>query len=75
MLNEECSAILLNKLLPKLKDSGSFSISCIIGNLKFDNVLCDLGASINLMPLSIFRALGLGDRRKLLSYLKWRIDR
>jgi len=30
MLNEECSAILLNKVLPKLKDSGSFSIPCII---------------------------------------------
>ena len=51
MLNKECSAILLNKLPPKLKDSGSFSIPCIIGNLKFDNVLYDLGASINLMPL------------------------
>ena len=38
MLNEECSAILLNKLPPKLKDSGSFFIPCIIGNLKFDTI-------------------------------------
>jgi len=30
-------------------------------NLKFDNVLCNLDASINLMPPSIFRALGLGE--------------
>jgi len=59
MLNEECSTILLNKLPPKLKDPGSFPIPYIIGNLKFDNVLCDLGASINLMPLCIFRVLGL----------------
>ena len=52
-LNEECSAILHNKLPPKLEDPGSFSIPCIIENFKFDNVLCDLGASINLMPLSL----------------------
>ena len=39
MLSEECSAILQNKLPPKLKDPGSFSITCIIGNLKFHNVL------------------------------------
>jgi len=64
MLNEECSAILLNKLPPKLKDPGSFSIPCIIENLKFDNVLCDLGTSISLMPLSIFRALGLGEPKQ-----------
>ena len=63
MLNEECSAILLNKLPPKLKDPRSFFIPCIIGNLKFDNVLCDLGASI-LMSLSIFRALGLGEPKQ-----------
>ena len=52
-LNEECSAILLNKLPQKLKDPGSFTISCTIGSINFDNALCDLGASINLMPLSI----------------------
>ena len=74
MLNEECNTILLNKLPPKLKDPRSFFIPCIIGNLKFDNVLCDLGASI-LMSLSIFRALGLENRRRLLSYSNWQIDR
>ena len=63
-LNKECNAILYNKLPPKLEDPGSFSIPCIIGNLKFDNILCDLGASINLMPLSIFRALGLGELKQ-----------
>ena len=60
-LNEECSAILQNKLPQKLKDPGSFTIPCIIGDCSFDKVLCDLGASINLMPFSIFRKLGLGE--------------
>ncbi|GLU07084.1 hypothetical protein SLE2022_240580 [Rubroshorea leprosula] len=60
-LTEECSAILQNKLPPKLKDPGSFTIPCTIGNCHFDKVLCDLGASINLMPFSIFRKLGLGE--------------
>lgn len=61
MLTEECSAILQRKLPPKLKDPGSFTIPCTIGDVKFNKVLCDLGASINLMPLSVFRKLGLGE--------------
>ena len=60
-LNRECSAIILNKLPPKLKDPGSFTIPCTIGNYHFDKVLCDLGASINLMPLSIMQKLGLEE--------------
>ena len=62
-LTEECSAILQRKLPQKLKDSGSFTIPCTIGNSIFEKALCDLGASINLMPLSIFRLLGLGESR------------
>ena len=61
MLTEECSAILQKKLPPKLKDPGSFTIPYIIGDIMFDHVLCDLGASINLMPFSIFRRLGIGE--------------
>ena len=61
MLTEECTAILQNKLPPKLKDPGSFTIPCTIGNSYFDKALCDLGASINLMPFSIFKKLGLGE--------------
>ena len=61
MLTEECSAILQNKLPPKLKDPGSFTIPCVIGDVYFNKALCDLGASINLMPLSIFRKLGIGE--------------
>ena len=48
-LSEECSAILQNKLPSKLKDPGSFTIPCVIGNVVFERALCDLGASINLM--------------------------
>lgn len=62
-LTEEWSAILQKKLPPKLKDLGSFTIPCSIGNFVFERALCDLGASINLMPLSIFRKLGLGEAR------------
>lgn len=59
-LTEECSAVLLKKLPPKLKDPGSFAVPCTIGDKYVGKALCDLGASINLMPLSIFKQLGLG---------------
>ena len=62
-LTEECSAILQRKLLQKLKDPSSFTIPCTIENAIFEKALCDLGASINLMTLSIFRRLGLGEAR------------
>jgi len=58
-LSEECSAIVLKKLPPKLKDPGSFTIPCTIGESHFEKALCDLGASINLMPLFVFRRLGI----------------
>ncbi|XP_021818360.1 uncharacterized protein LOC110760411, partial [Prunus avium] len=60
-LTEEASAVLQRKLPPKLKDPGSFTIPCIIGDKLFDKALLDLGASINLMPYSVFEALNLGD--------------
>ena len=61
MLTEECSTILQRKLPPKLKDPRSYTIPCTIGDFDFDKVLCDLGASVNLMPLSIFRKLEIGE--------------
>ncbi|KAL0405480.1 UNVERIFIED_CONTAM: hypothetical protein Slati_3861900 [Sesamum latifolium] len=60
-LNEECLTILQNKLPPKLNDPGSFSIPCTIGNTDFEKVLCDLGASVNLMSYSIFQKLGMHE--------------
>jgi len=61
MLYKECIAILLNKLPPNLKDPGSFFIPCKIENYPFEKAFCDLGASIYLILLSIFRKLGLGE--------------
>ncbi|XP_062113030.1 uncharacterized protein LOC133824172 [Humulus lupulus] len=62
-LTEECSAILQKKLPPKLRDPGSFTISCTIGRIEGINSLCDLGASINLMPLSVFKRLQLVEAK------------
>ena len=62
-LSEACSAILQKKLPPKLKDRGSFTIPCAIGNSLFEKALCDLGAIINLMVWSIFKKLKLGEAR------------
>ncbi|XP_061365660.1 uncharacterized protein LOC133308946 [Gastrolobium bilobum] len=58
-LTEECSALIQKKLPPKLKDPGSFSIPIAIGNVEVGKELCDLGVSINLMPLTVRRALGI----------------
>nr|GEX73175.1 reverse transcriptase domain-containing protein [Tanacetum cinerariifolium] len=58
-LNENCSAMVLKKLSEKLGDPGRFLIPCDF--LEFDNclALADLGASINIMPLSIWKKLRL----------------
>ena len=44
-----------------MKDPGSFTIPYTIGKYEFKKELCDLGASINLMPLSIVQRLSLGE--------------
>nr|GEX36960.1 reverse transcriptase domain-containing protein [Tanacetum cinerariifolium] len=58
-LNENCTAVVLKKLPKKLGDPGRFLIPCDFTG--FDNclALADLGASINLMPLSIWKKLRL----------------
>ncbi|CAJ2633013.1 unnamed protein product [Trifolium pratense] len=63
MLTAECSSILQNNMPPKLKDPGSFSIPCVIGKYVIDRALCDLGASISLMPMPICEKLKLGELR------------
>ncbi|XP_071925471.1 uncharacterized protein [Coffea arabica] len=63
-LTEECSAIIQNKLPPKLKDPGSFSIPCTIANVDFSKALCDLGASVSLIPLTVARQLGLHELKR-----------
>nr|GEX73292.1 hypothetical protein [Tanacetum cinerariifolium] len=59
-LNENCSAVILKKLLEKLRDSRKFLISCGFSELKC-KALADLGARINLMPLSFWKKLGLPE--------------
>ncbi|GJS82057.1 reverse transcriptase domain-containing protein [Tanacetum coccineum] len=59
-LNENCSAVILKKLPEKLGDPRKFLISCNFSKLKC-KALADLGASINLMPLSVWRKLGLPE--------------
>ena len=56
-----CSVIATRSLVQKREDSGAFTIPCTVRSLHFAKALCDLGASINLMPLSIYKKLGLGD--------------
>ncbi|XP_075076010.1 uncharacterized protein LOC107777738 [Nicotiana tabacum] len=62
-LTEECSSRIQGKLPQKLKDPGSFTIQISIGKYAVERALCDLGESINLMLLSVFRQLGLGEPR------------
>nr|GEU37693.1 hypothetical protein [Tanacetum cinerariifolium] len=59
-LNENCSAVILKKLPEKLRDPGKFLIPYGFSELKC-KALADLGASINLMPLSVWKKLGLPD--------------
>nr|GEY22946.1 reverse transcriptase domain-containing protein [Tanacetum cinerariifolium] len=58
-LNENCSALVLKKLPEKMGDPGRFLIPCDFTGLDNCLALADLGASINLMPLSIWKKLGL----------------
>ncbi|XP_024969651.1 uncharacterized protein LOC112509014 [Cynara cardunculus var. scolymus] len=62
-LTEECSALLTNKIPPKLKDPEIFTIPCSIGGKEIGKALCDFGASINLIPLSVFNTLGIGEAK------------
>ncbi|GKC04788.1 reverse transcriptase domain-containing protein [Tanacetum coccineum] len=61
LINVECSAILLNKVLKKLGDPKKFLIPCILQDLEVCNSLADSGASINLMPLLIYEKLRIGS--------------
>ncbi|XP_050896110.1 uncharacterized protein LOC127102824 [Lathyrus oleraceus] len=72
VLTETCSAILQGMKIPiKKKDRGSVTIPCTIGDRSFKKALIDLGASVSLMPLSIYKRLGIGkvqDTRMTLQF-------
>nr|GEZ07136.1 reverse transcriptase domain-containing protein [Tanacetum cinerariifolium] len=63
-MNEHCSAVILNKLPRKLGDLGKFLIPCEFPGMDECLALADLGASINLMPISVWEGL---SRPKLTS--------
>ncbi|KAK8715478.1 hypothetical protein V6N13_042812 [Hibiscus sabdariffa] len=60
---EACLAMMHNKVPAKKTDPGSFTIPCSIGNNYSMKALYDLGASINLMPKSVFQKLGIGESK------------
>jgi len=69
-LIEECSSRIKNKLSTKLKDPGSFTVQITIGQSIHVRGLCDLGASINLMPTSLYKKLGLGSPKPTTIFLE-----
>ncbi|XP_026436562.1 uncharacterized protein LOC113334546 [Papaver somniferum] len=64
-VGENASTYLQKKLPPKLKDPGSFTIPCTISTTRFDRALLDLGATINVMPASIYETLDLGPLKDI----------
>ncbi|GKA92767.1 hypothetical protein Tco_0814692 [Tanacetum coccineum] len=60
-LNENCSAVLLKKLPEKLGDPGKFLIPCDFSGMDECLALANIGASINLMPLSVWKKLSLPE--------------
>ncbi|XP_013659739.2 uncharacterized protein LOC106364769 [Brassica napus] len=65
VLTHEFSAIIQRLTIPKkLEDPGSFTLPCAIGKLTFQKCLCDLGASVSLMPLSIAKRIGFTQYKK-----------
>ncbi|GJX71592.1 reverse transcriptase domain-containing protein [Tanacetum coccineum] len=58
-VNAECSAIIMNKVPEKLEDPGKFLIPCALQELNRTSALADSGASINLLPHSIYKKLEL----------------
>jgi len=59
-LTRESSAI-IKKPPPKLRAPGSFAIPCVMGSETIEKALCNLGASVSLLPLSLFKRIGIGE--------------
>ena len=80
VLSLECSAIIRKKIIPKqLGHHGSFTLPCALGPLAFNRCLCDLGASVSLMPLSVAKKLDFSKYKPcnislILAYMSVRIS-
>ncbi|XP_050944045.1 uncharacterized protein LOC127150383 [Cucumis melo] len=60
-LTQATNDVFKNRMLEKMIDLGSFMVPCLIGIMDLGHAMCDLKASINLMPLSIFMKLKIGE--------------
>ena len=60
-LTATCNPVIQKRLPAKMKDPGSFTIPCTIWKYEFKKALCDTGANINLMPLSVVQRLSFGE--------------
>jgi hypothetical protein len=63
-MGEVVSAIVQKNMPLKQKDPGAFTIPCVIGNASFKRALCDLGASISVMPKHVYDSLSLEPLNK-----------
>ncbi|KAK1413026.1 hypothetical protein QVD17_34726 [Tagetes erecta] len=63
-VSENVSAVLQKRLPPKCKDPGVFTVPCKLGNLSIPRAMLDLGASINVLPYSIFKSLNVGSLKR-----------
>ncbi|CAM8884620.1 unnamed protein product [Rhodiola kirilowii] len=60
LMSRNISAVMQRKVPPKCGDPGTYTIPCKIGNIRIDNCMLDLGASINVLPFSIYSCLKIG---------------
>ncbi|CAN6440142.1 unnamed protein product [Victoria cruziana] len=63
MLSEGTSSLLQRRLPPKLEDPGASIIPCVLGDIRVERALLDLGASVNVLPKFLYDALGLEGLR------------
>ncbi|CAM8886827.1 unnamed protein product [Rhodiola kirilowii] len=60
LMSRNVSAVIQRKVPPKCGDPGTYTVPCTIGNIRIENYMLDLGASINVLPFSIYSCLRIG---------------
>ncbi|CAM8934233.1 unnamed protein product [Rhodiola kirilowii] len=60
LMSRNISAVIQRTVPPKCGDPGTYTIPCTIGNIRIENCMLDLGASINVLPYSIYSSLRIG---------------
>ncbi|XP_023743565.1 uncharacterized protein LOC111891727 [Lactuca sativa] len=63
-VGEHVSAVLQKRMPPKCKDPGVFTVPCKLGNIYIPRAMLDLGASVNVLPYSLFKSIGVGTLSK-----------